>query len=434
MFSAPNEPAQAVRVLLQITQRHKTLDQALPPEARPRLREIVYGVLRHYYSLNQEIDRFLTQALRAKDHDLKLLLKVGLYQLRHMRVANYAAVDQTVAAAKILGKPWAKGLINGVLRSLERAPEPVISLDHPEWMATKLMIQYPDTATDLMAANNQRAPMTLRVNRKQVAVDTYKARLNEAGIEFSTGYLREMLILAQPCPVTELPGFSQGQVAVQDGGAQLAVSLSLAATARSRSTGGDHPRTPGDRLRILDACAAPGGKLFHLIECEPDAEVVGLELSGPRLETLRSMARQLNHHSVSLLQGDATDLQWWDRRSFDHLLLDAPCSGSGTLRRHPDIKVLKTPADLHNHQHLQLSLMENLWQCLRPGGSLLYCTCSIFTEENDHVVQRFVTTHHDARSQPIQLPTGSPRRYGWQLLPIDPITDGFYYAVLEKAR
>jgi 16S rRNA (cytosine967-C5)-methyltransferase len=261
--------------------------------------------------------------------------------------------------------------------------------------------------------------MVLRINLLRTSSRAYRERLDQQGIAYTDGYLDETLILDKPCATADLPGFEEGAVAIQDAGAQFAATLI--------------PSQPATPLRILDACAAPGGKFFHHLERHPSAHVTALESQPRRIAAMIAIAERLGHSSDRLINADATTLGWWDRVPFDHILLDAPCSGTGTLRRHPDIKLLREATDIHRHQALQLSLIKNLWQCLRPGGSLLYCTCSLLNEENEHVIKQFVSTQADASVSPLNLPIGKPRGIGWQLLPTDPLTDGFFYARLARA-
>lgn len=425
--------ARAAALLDRIIVRKETTDQVLEgAPADPSLREILYGCLRHYFSLSNAVERALRHPLRVKDHDLKCLMIVGVYQLNYMRIPPHAAVNETVAATRPLGKPWAKALVNAVLRNAP-APNAERSFEHPAWMRRLLERAYGELAPAIMIANNERAPMTLRVNRLRTSPEAYRSMLDAAGIASRSpqagsrdgvGWGAETLTLLEPLPVAELPGFSDGLVAVQDAGAQLAAPLLAAA---------DAGLAPGGPGRLLDACAAPGGKLFHLLEREPGVAAVALESSRTRLDLMAREASRLGHTDFASHCADATGLDWWDGEPFDRVLIDAPCSGSGTLRRHPDIKLLRQAADLSRYAALQARLLANLWQTLRPGGTLLYCTCSLFPMENDEVIGRFLSAQTEARADALTLPTGQATRYGWQLLPIDCDTDGFYYARLRKA-
>lgn len=401
--------------------------------------ELAYGCLRHYFSLAAQIDPLLKRPLRAKDRDLYGLLLAGAYQLQRTRIPAHAALFETVAAAEQLGKPWAKRLVNAVLRKLPAAPPP--HCEHPAWLQDLLKRQYGAEAPALMLANNARAPLGLRINRRKIRPDHYCRQLDAAQISYipcANFGLPEALILPTPQAAATLPGFAEGQLALQDVGAQLA-TLPLRRWLATRQ------RTAA-RLRLLDACAAPGGKLFGLLEADLGLAITALDKSAKRLAVLREMAARLGHRqferrgedarpwAFECREGDATTLDWWDGTPFHAVLLDAPCSGTGTLRRHPDIKVTRRMADISRHARLQGALLENLWRVLMPGGALLYCTCSLLAEENDQVLDAFIGARYDARPAPMSLPTGRAARFGWQLLPLEPATDGFYLALIEKLQ
>lgn len=435
-MSAPAEQrATAARLLHQVAERHRTTDQALADRSvEPLIHELLLGSLRHFFSLEREVGAALRHPVKPKDRDLWCLMIVGAYQLRHTRIPDHAAIFETVSACKPLRKPWARGLVNAVLRAVAARPAPAGELDHPPWLETTLRREYPDAET-LMAANNLRAPMCLRINRCRVEVDDYQRMLTSAGLAgrpacasregMDPEVVRpgpETRVLEHPVPVKDLPGHEQGLVSVQDAGAQFAAPLLL------------HDAASVPEITVLDACAAPGGKLFHLREYCPEARVTGLELRAERLARLGQERRRLGHDAVSLLAGDAERLDWWNGEPFTHVLVDAPCSGTGTLRRHPDIKLLRRAEDVGAFADLQGRLLANLWQVLEPGGTLLYCTCSILAAENDDVIAGFLRSRHDAVLHTIRLSSGRATRHGWQLLPTDHDTDGFYYARMSKAR
>jgi 16S rRNA (cytosine967-C5)-methyltransferase len=430
---AAAQRVQAVRLLRGVVVERHTTDQLMgdaPPS--PLTQELVLGSLRHFFSLEQAIEASLHRPLKPRDHDLKLLMIVGAYQLKFMRVPDHAAIFETVEACAALGKPWARGLVNAVLRrcAAGRATDPP-SQEHPSWLEQMLRRDYPD-AEAIMTANNERAPMTLRINLAQITPADYLAQLAAAGLSAHAPDAAqacqgtedvitlgpETQVLDQPCRVETLPGYREGLVSVQDGGAQFAAAL-LA------------PQ-PGER--ILDACAAPGGKLFQLLERCPAAHVTALERNRGRLARLHEEAGRLGHDRFINVSADAAALDWWEGQPYQRILLDAPCSGTGTLRRHPDIKVLRRPTDLDPLVALQQRLLSNLWRVLEPGGTLLYCTCSILAAENDEVIAHFLGHQQDAVASPFKLATGRATRHGWQLLPTDPDTDGFYYARMIKAR
>lgn len=409
--------ARAARHLARIVGRGDSLDNVIRRETNPLCLELTYGCLRHHFSLAEAVEARLAKPLRAKDLDLFCLLLVGAYQLQRMRVPSHAAINETVSAVRALGKPWAAALVNAVLRKLPVRPAGDAS-DHPPWLQGKIEAQYGDQAPALLRANNQRAPMGLRINRRKIEPADYRALLKRADIAFDDAWLPESIVLRKPQPSATLPGFQDGIVAVQDVGAQL-VGAFMAERLR-------------DGGRVLDACAAPGGKLFHLLESGLDLDVTALDNAPTRLQTLTEAAQRLGHEGFRASDGDACGLAWWDGEPFDCVLIDAPCSGSGTLRRHPDIKVTRTPQQVLGASQLQCALLRNLWRTVRPGCTLLYCTCSILAEENDQVVESFLEAHADANAIGVELPTGTATRHGWQMLPTEPATDGFYLARIDK--
>ncbi len=446
MNAPANERARAARHLVRVLVDGKTTDQTfgIDPKQQPSplCQELVYGTLRYYFSLNKAVEQRLSKSLRSKDMDLRLLMLVGAYQLRHTRIPAHAAINETVNACRPLRKPWAKALINAVLRSISSDADHTDnelterSFELPEWISTRLLNRYPDNARETMSALLERAPMSLRINTRQSSPEAYKAMLDQADIAWNPGLHDEHVVLAEPRPAGDLPGYARGLVSIQDGGAQLAAGI----LSPPEDNAADRPGVAKPH-RILDACAAPGGKLFHLAEKQPDADMCALEINPARLEYLVSEAARLGHQGINFLAADATGLEWWDTQLFDQVLLDAPCSGVGTLRRHPDIKHLRSADDLAIYQKLQGSLLRNLWRTLAPGGNLLYCTCSLFQEENDTVVEQFLSETADASSQKLQLAIGQATASGWQVLPGTSAeqsqatsVDGFYYAVLYKSE
>jgi 16S rRNA (cytosine967-C5)-methyltransferase len=384
-------------------------------------RELAYGSVRHYFSLRNLVTQVLDEPFTRLDSLVSSLLIVGAYQLNHTRIPNYAAVNETVAATRGLRKPWARKLVNSALRRLAQVTistdDQEAQFDHPAWLIDAIRDDYPDSWESILEANNSRAPQSLRVNRRHQPPETYQATLAAAGIDAAPGMVREALRLATPISVDRLPGFAEGAVSVQDEGAQLAAGL-LAAR-------------PGQRL--LDACAAPGGKALHLLETCPDLDLLAIDANPRRVTGMQNECRRLGFDPGFVRTGDATQLDWWDGRPFDRILLDAPCSGSGTLRRHPDIKLLKNVSDLTAFHTIQRKLTATVWQTLAPGGILLYCTCSILSEENDAVLEHFFSEHPDA--QPVSLDGASwgvATRFGRQLVPAKGGPDGFYYARIAR--
>jgi 16S rRNA (cytosine967-C5)-methyltransferase len=388
------------------------------------IKAVAYGVLRERRLLEWLAAQLLQKPLN-KEPVLHALLLGGLYQLRSMRVAEHAAVGETVAAAAALNKAWAKGLLNAVLRRYQREraaleaavpEEPALRLSYPDWLAQAIRADWGERTGALLAAGNVPGPMTLRVNRNRIDRDAYRAVLAAAGIAAQPlPAASDALRLDTPCNVGDLPGFAGGQVSVQDAAAQLAADIL-------------DPQ-PGER--ILDACAAPGGKTAHLLErCRP-LDVLALDSDAQRLARVGETLRRLGL-DAALCRADAGEAAaWWDGRPFDRILLDAPCSGSGVIRRHPDIKWLRRASDIPALAAGQRRLLAALWPALKPGGVLVYATCSILSAEGDAVIQDFLAAQPGARAQPLGGPWGEATPYGCRIVPGGDY-DGFYYARLLK--
>lgn len=424
----------AARVVDQVLAKGRSLAAALPPTldsvppaARGLTQELCYGTLRWAPRLEALAARLLDRPLRERDGDVHALLLVGLYQLLYLDVPPHAAVSLTVEAAAKLKKEWARGLLNGVLRRLLREQERLLAavdgsasaaLAHPAWLLARFEQDWPEDWRAIACANNARPPMTLRVNRRQGSRAGYLARLEAAGIAATAvAQTPDAITLATPCPVEQLPGFADGAVSVQDAAAQLAAGLLQL--------------TPGQR--VLDACAAPGGKTAHMLETCPEIEVLALDSEAERLRRVAENLKRLQL-SAELCAGDAgTPATWWDGKPFDRILLDAPCSGSGVIRRHPDIKSLRRPEDIAALAAQQARLLRALWPLLAPGGILVYATCSILTAENAGQVAAFLHDEVQAQELPITAPWGRAVAVGRQILPGENGMDGFYYAVLRKA-
>lgn len=389
------------------------------------LQEYCYGLCRWYGTLSCWADLLLGKPLRRKDQDVYCLILLGLYQLYFMRTPPHAAINETVAAAAALGKPWAKGLVNALLREAQRAEarlreasdaDYACKYAHPEWLLRMLKQDWPRTYRDLLDANNQRAPMTLRVNLRRSTRDACLQRLHEAGIAAEAGRLApSAIVLAQPVDVAQLPGFAAGLLSVQDEASQL---LPL-------------PLQPGQR--ILDACAAPGGKTCALLEREPSLQLLCLDNEVKRLPRLRDNLARCGLQAT-VLQGDITlGVPEAGEGGFDSILLDAPCSATGVIRRHPDIKLLRTPEEVAVLVSKQQLLLEAAWPLLKQGGHLLYSTCSVLKCENAEQIAGFLQRHADARILPLAaLPGISHSELGLQLFPQPGGPDGFYYALLQK--
>lgn len=423
----------AARTLAPVIARKESLNTALPKglaqvsdQERALLQQFCYGVMRFYPRLNLLAKKLLKKPFKEYDRDLEALLLIGLYQLLEMRIPQHAALSETVDAAVDLKKDWAKGLINAVLRRLQREQEslcqqldenPVFHYCHPLWMIDKLSHNWPDNWQQILEQNNQHPPMTLRVNQHRISRDEYLQDLVAEGIEANASpFSGSAIQLEKACDVGLLPGFDDGMVSVQDEAAQLSAYLL--------------DLKPGQR--VLDACAAPGGKLCHILEHQPDLDhVTAIELEDNRALRIDENLDRLQLDAEVII-ADAASADWWDKQSFDRILVDAPCSASGVIRRNPDIKHMRQNEDLKVLADIQLSILQNCWQMLAPGGTLVYATCSVFPQENERVVARFLKLQHNAIHQPITADWGIERPLGRQLFPQAEGHDGFYYAVLHK--
>jgi 16S rRNA (cytosine967-C5)-methyltransferase len=386
------------------------------------LQEICYGVLRYLPELEYKVQQLMDKPLTGKQRVCHFLILVGIYQLKYTRIPDHAAVSETVAACSILRNKHLKGLINGVLRNFQRmstedktAPAESIQYNHPGWLIKKLKAAYPTKWQDVLLANQQKPPMWLRVNRQHNSVSEYIAELDKA--ELSHSYLDPAsgaVALSSPVDVNKLPGFTLGWVSVQDGAAQQAAHLLDC--------------QPGDR--VLDCCAAPGGKTCHILEsCPGITSMTAIDIDQHRLERVTENLTRLNLTANVITADVAQPDLWWDKQLFDRILLDAPCSGTGVIRRHPDIKWLRKATDIEALTLLQQQILNNIWPLLKPGGTLLYATCSILPEENNQQITQFLADNSDAALQ-----TTGPiaDAQGWQILPDEHAMDGFYYAKLTK--
>jgi len=395
----------------------------LPARDRPLLRAMLAGSLRWHHRFDWQLGRLLERPLKRRDSILGALLRIGLTQIDVLRIPDHAAVSATVAAASALGLGRARGLVNAVLRRYLRerdqlgrlaAADRSAHFSHPAWLIEALERDWPDAWQSILDAGNVLPPLWLRVNRRRVARDAYLARLQAAGLDaVSDASGPDALLLAEPCPVDQLPGFSDGLVSVQDAGAQRAAGLMQL----------------GAGLRVLDACAAPGGKTAHLLETCPElAGVVAVDNDPARLQKVAQNLARLGLAAQLVAADAARPADWFDGVAFDRILLDAPCSATGVIRRHPDIKVLRRADDIPGLAAAQGRFLDALWPLLVPGGRLLYVTCSVLRAENQAVTEAFVRRTPDA-----QLPVfGSAGHF--QLLPGEANTDGFYYACLTRGE
>lgn len=428
--------AAAARVLAELLQSRGSLARLLPaaehtvPERdRSLLRELCYGGARTAPRLQLLADKLLRKP--PADIEVRALILLGLYQLEFTRIPDHAAISATVNAARSLGLDRATGVINGVLRNALRNHEtlqrklsgnPQFSSMHPAWLQQAIKSAWGTQAAEIFRANNTNPPMTLRVNQQHQSRDDYLGELQRAEIAATACAISPVgITLEAACPVDSLPGFAEGRVSVQDESAQLAALL----------------LAPVEGERVLDACAAPGGKTSHLLELAPDLRVSALDIDEERLDRVAdNLAR--GGFEAELICADAgqTDA-WWDGEPFDRILLDAPCSATGVIRRNPDIKLLRRADDIPALAELQGQLLRAQWQLLKPGGTLLYATCSILPAENSEVVARFIADTPDARDNTPELlcgmEWGAAQSAGRQLFPRPEGGDGFYYALLQKS-
>lgn len=399
--------------------------EQLPDRDRALLQEICYGSLRWYDFLGGLVDQLIRRPLKPRDWDIYALCLVGAYQLHFTRVPDHAAIKETVEACRTLKKHWATKFVNGVLRQYQRLNKDLVAnltpsqqAAHPEWLFQRITQDWPEAASDIFDANNAKPPMVLRVNRRHHTREAYLSILQNAGIHGQAClFSSEGIRLDSPCDVHQLPGFEAGWVSIQDEAPQLAAEILDAQS--------------GDR--VLDACAAPGGKTCHILENNQALQsVIALELDTQRSEKIRDNLARLQL-SADIVIGDACRPdQWWDKQLFHRILIDAPCTASGVIRRHPESKQKRQAEDIDAIAKRQLEILTALWPCLAPGGTLVYATCSIFPRENEQVIEAFMAEHPDALHYPLSLGCGDARPYGVQLLPIKNGHDGFYYAKLTK--
>lgn len=373
----------------------------------------------------------MVQPLGHLDIVVNSVILVGIYQLLEMRIPPHAAIYETVEATEALGFFRLKGVVNGILRNVEREehwPEELIDTDseasllyeysHPRWLIDKLSNNWPDQWPEILANNNLRPPMTLRVNTLKISRTDYLEKLSQADIEAkATPYAPSGITLEHPIDVNRLPDFEEGFVSVQDEAAQLCCELL------------DAPKN----ARILDTCAAPGGKTCAILERFPDADVTAVEVDSDRTERINQNLERMGL-SANVITGDASDPEsWWDNTLFDRILLDAPCSATGVIRRHPDIKLLRQENDIVPLANIQLSILQASWKMLKPGGKLVYATCSVFSQENSRIIERFISKQSDAALIPIEAEWGTTTPFGRQLFPQAEGHDGFFYACLKKS-
>jgi len=395
--------------------------------------EIVNGVLRWRWQLEFFISQLLKKPLKPKDLDVQLILLMALYELQQCRTPDYAVINESVELVRhpgkgMPGKKWAAGLINAVLRNFTREQEKlsasikdgVVRYSHPPWLLEKIKADWPQDWQQILDANNQRPAFWLRVNHLQSSTLQYQQRLEEEGLESETAAFADAALkLAHGVDVRALPGFAEGVISVQDAGAQLVAEL-LDVSAGNR---------------VLDLCAAPGGKTCHLLERYPDLDhLLAVELEEKRMSRVSENLQRLKlEDRAELVVADARDVAHWQTgEKFDRILIDAPCSASGVIRRHPDIKTLRRASDIAPLVELQAEILSAAWPALAAGGELLYVTCSVFKDENQNQIQAFLSCTEDAAAIKIEADWGEACEHGRQLFPGEQDADGFYFCRLKK--
>lgn len=433
-----NSRAIAAKIICEVIADKRSLTKVLKDNLAEKInkneqafiQELSYGTLRWYNQLLEISNHLLNTPLKSKNQDLLCLLITGLYQLLFSHKPDYAVVSETVTASKILKKNWAKGLLNKLLRRfiaekdkiLETInQEPTAHYSHPLWLLQKIQKDWPNDWQDIIKANNSRPTLTLRVNAQKTNREEYFTILNENNITAKKiPGLTHAIQLNHPIPVTRIPGFKEGFCSIQDGSGQKVIEL----------------LDIHEKHNVLDACAAPGSKTCHILETVPNlSHLVAIDKDANRLTKIKENIERLElpHDKLHFVLADASHTkQWWDGIPYDRILLDAPCTASGTISRHPDIKILREPEDIETLAQQQIHLLNSLWPILKKQGRLLYTTCSIFPEENEQIIQQFLRIHKDAKIIPLNIEWGVALNYGRQQLPHYQGMDGFYYALIEK--
>jgi 16S rRNA (cytosine967-C5)-methyltransferase len=411
------------------SQLDRQLAQLDDPRDQGLCSELCYGFCRYYFVLSAALKPLLKKPLKGKDVDIQVILVLGLYQIRFMRVDDHAAVNETVNLVLRQKKSWAKGLVNAVLRNyLRQIPsdpserqqltEQEQQIAYPQWMREQMINDWGPDASTVFEAANRAPPMMLRVDLTQTTREEYLHILADSQVEASAhALIPTAIILQQARAVDQIPGFDDAQVSVQDAAAQIAAPLLDC--------------RPG--MRVLDACAAPGGKTLHILQATSDLDLVALDQDANRLQRVAQNLQRAGQQAKLICADAAQTDSWFDGEPFDRILLDAPCSASGIIRRHPDIRLLRKAADISQLVQLQARLLDAMWKLLKPGGQMLYSTCSIFRAENELQIAAFIERQSDCMETPVNsVQWGRQRPHGRQILPGFNDMDGFFYALLEK--
>lgn len=422
----------ALRIIARVLEHGESLGTAMPyamrdldERERPMVQALVYGVLRWRWRIEYILKKFLKKPLKAKDLDVQIILMLGVYQLLWMRTPDYAAVDAAVKNSTKIKKKWATGLINAILRQLIREQDQfqyqanlMAEFSHPQWLIERIKKDWPEHWQAILTAANEAAPMTIRIDTRQTTVTDYLAALEQVEITATPSpVVATALVLEQAVDVYRLPGFEEGKVSVQDAAAQLAAQLLQLEP----------------RQKVLDACAAPGGKTAHLLQLEPTLHVDAVDISEKRLERVEENLERLTLQANLMAADISEPADWWNGECYDRILLDAPCSATGVIRRHPDIKSLRRPTDIPELAETQKKILDAVWPMLKPGGLMLYATCSVLKAENELQMQAFLQRTADAREIKIDADWGHEQLVGRQVLSGEQQMDGFYYALIRKA-
>jgi len=427
----------ALKICLTVIEHGRSLSQTLPEglaqfgDRRERnfTQNLVLGTLRWQDRLEAIRAHLLKKPMKEKDEDVNQLILLGLYQILYMDTPEHAAVSETVSVTKSLKKPWAKALLNGVLRRFLREKEaicaevdlkPAYKFSHPQWIVKQLRMAYPDHWQAMLQANNEQASLTLRVNTLQQTRDELLEKFANAEVE-ATAHRNtpQAIVLTKSTDIAQLPTYEEGGFSVQDPAAQQAALILL----------------PQADEFILDACAAPGGKTSHLLEMSKNAaKVFALEKEPERLDRLAENLYRLDLEADYAVGDASQPADWWNGQQYDKILLDAPCSATGIIRRHPDIKWHRTLEDIEQLVETQNAILQALWSTLKPGGRLLYATCSVLPQENTLQMQHFIESEPSAKVIPIEVDWGITfeNTPGRQILPGSDGMDGFFYCLLEK--
>jgi len=430
-----NPRALAALAMLDVVDQQKSLTSALAyfskqvaDQDKGLLQHLGFGACRHFFSINAISKILLEKPLPESARPVQALMWVGLYQLAYSDISEHAAINETVNACEQLNQGKFKGVLNAILRRFQREKSQLLEdlkssdvphYEHPKWLIKLLKKSWPDDWQTICEQGNLQAPMCLRNNEMVQTRSDYLQILKDSEIEASEGLLAlTSMYLHTPMDIQGLPDFAHGSCSVQDEAAQLAAQL----------------LDPQPQEKILDACSAPGGKTCHILErSHNQALVTAIDADGKRLLRVHENLERLKL-KADVVQGDASNPESRrDGELFDRILLDVPCSATGVIRRHPDIKLLRKKEDIDNLASLQGEILRKSWELLKPGGTLLYATCSILPMENSQNIESFLSEYADASLSPISLNSGFDTGYGWQLFPQQNSHDGFFYALLKKS-